>query len=238
MGDCRKIQHLRGETRQSGEDGQALVEFAFAFPLQLLIIFAIVQLSLIFVARQVVSYAAFAGARAAMVAEDAEEAALRASRSAALVCSPITGLTIGGSNVSWSEATSSEAVIDIPGWGRVPKSGVSARLKTFTHEPDFSQVGEVHVTVTHYYELVFPVVSKVFAWAARSGSEEGFLHSREQISSGVGELGSTVQGTEAGWEASTGIWNIRGADHIRLRATAKLVIPGTEEERLRAAGAM
>lgn len=229
---CRKNQHSGGDARLRGEGGQALVEFAFAFPLQLLIVFGIVQLALIFVAKQVVQYASFAAARAAVVAETPDEAWSRAGRTAALICAPITGTTISGSNVSWADVTAGDAVITIPGWGQVPKSGISSRLKTFTHEPDFSVPGEVRVTVTHYYELPIPVVSKLFAWAAGSGQKEGFLYDTTQYPTGMGAAGSTPEASEAAFESSTGIWNITRADHIRLRGTSVLVIAGTEEERL------
>lgn len=228
---CGKIQQSGGEFPQDPESGQAIVEFALAFPLQLLIIFAIIQLALIYVAKQVVTYASYAATRSAMVAETREEAEDRASRTAALVCAPITGGTITGSAFSWGDLTRPEAVIEVPGWGVIPKSGISYRLKTYTHTPDFSTPGEVTVTVCHYYELIMPVVSKVFAWSAG----EGFMSDRTEIESGIGQSGSSASDEEASFEATTGIWNIRNADHIRLRSTTTLVIPGTEEERLAAA---
>ena len=51
------------------QGGQAIAEFAFAFPLQLFVIFSIMQLSLVYVAKQVVTYASYSAARAAIVAE-------------------------------------------------------------------------------------------------------------------------------------------------------------------------
>jgi len=49
------------------QEGQTLVEFAIAFPIQILITLGIMQLAMIFVAKQVVNYAAFIAARAELV---------------------------------------------------------------------------------------------------------------------------------------------------------------------------
>ena len=48
------------------EKGQAVVEYAIVFPIQLLFTLAIIKVAHIFVAKHVISYAAFCGARAAL----------------------------------------------------------------------------------------------------------------------------------------------------------------------------
>ena len=53
-----------------GERGQAIVEYAIVFPIQILLTLCMIQLAYLFVAKQVVSYAAFCAARAALVYED------------------------------------------------------------------------------------------------------------------------------------------------------------------------
>ncbi|RKY24676.1 MAG: hypothetical protein DRP79_07435 [Planctomycetota bacterium] len=56
-------------------NGQALVEFALVFPVQLVIIMFILQMALIQVARSVVSYAAYCAAHAEILGQDPGEAA-------------------------------------------------------------------------------------------------------------------------------------------------------------------
>lgn len=209
------VSHLpsgRAHRYERGEAGQAMAEFAFAFPLQLFVMFAIMQLALVYVAEQVVHYASYTAARSAMVADSAEEAWRRAHTAAALVCSPITGSTIAGSGYSRADLTGSRAATWVPGWGRVPGSGISRALKTYVPPPDFSERGKVTVTVVHYYELIFPIVNHAFAWFAGDAA-------------GPGNVG---RARYAG-EGRSGIWQVR-APHLRLSETTTLSIPGAEDD--------
>lgn len=211
----------QGAYRCEAQQGQALVEFAFAFPLQLLIMFAIMQLALVYVGKQVVNYASYSAARAAMVASDADDAYARAWQAAAIVCSPITGTTVEGSNFASGELQSAGAMIDVPGWGLVPKSGISQHLKTNISELAFSDSGEVTVTVTHYYELMFPVVNYAFSWLA------GERRAAQPAPDAFGPGGTEALSGDLLFEQRVGIW---GADapHMRLRSTTTLPIPGSE----------
>lgn len=122
------------------ENGQVVVEYAIVFPIQLLVTLAIIQLAHIFVAKHVVSYAAFCGARAAVVGEDADDAA-------AVALSAIAGTT---------GATAPN--IEIPGWGEMRRSG-AAREKTETLI-DFEEAGDqtlVRCDVVHLFELTIPL---------------------------------------------------------------------------------
>lgn len=235
---CRKTRHV-GESgtparpfpTSHATGGQALVEFAFAFPLQLLAMFAIMQLAMVYVAKQVVVYASYSAARAAMVAEDTAEASDRARRSAALICSPITGPTVQGSDYHEATLNSEINMIEVPGWGCVPKSGISSLLKTYVSEPVFSGDGEVTVSVTHYFELVFPVVDYAFSWLSGSGPS----HAAGDMPDATGPGGSRALGGEAAFEESVGIWNV-DAPHMRLRHTTTLSIPGCEVEQVAQGG--
>jgi len=200
------------------EGGQALAEFAFAFPLQLFLIFSIMQLALIFVGKQMVTYASYSAARAAMVGEDPTDAYERAQRAAALVCAPITGSTVAGSNFSAAELQSPSNTLTVPGWGVVPKSGISYRLKTYVSPVSYPSAGEVEVTVTHYYELTFPVVNQAFSWLAGT-------RPHQEPTSAFGASGTESTGDERVFEESVGIWNI-DVPHLRLRETTRLAIPG------------
>jgi len=182
--------------------------------------FSIMQLALVYVAKQVVTYASFSAARAAVVAEGdtpealQEDAYARASRAAALICAPITGETIAGANVAAADMQA--ATIQVPGWGRLAKSGISGALKTHVSALEFTPDGEVSVTVTHYYEMTFPVVNYIFAWMYSDrapASQDAF-----------GASGTDVQGDEGVFEQTVGIWKI-DAPHMRLRETTRLVVP-------------
>ena len=212
--DC----HRRSTRLTKREEGQAMVEFAIAFPLQLLIMFAIMQLALVYVAKQVVSYASYSAARAAVVSDSPQDAYRRALRAGALICSPITGPTVEGSNFTASELLSDRNMIVVPGWGLLPKSGVSRRLKTHVSRLDYPAPGEVEVTVTHYYELTLPLVNHIFAWLARGERVE-------QAPDATGPLGTIARGDERDFEEAVGIWNV-AAPHMRLRETTRLAIPG------------
>lgn len=216
--ECRKEPQFAGWP--GTEDGQAMAEFAIAFPLQLLIIFAIMQLAMVYVAKQVVSYASYQAARSAVVADDLNDAYVRASRASALICSPITGPTVAGSNFSVGELYSGDNMIEVPGWGLLPKSGISQRLKTHVSRLEsYPDRGEVEVTVTHYYELTLPLVNHVFSWLV-GGEAAG---DADEV---TGPTGTTPYGGEREFEEAVGIWNVE-APHMRLRETTRLVIPGS-----------
>lgn len=146
----------RSCTRVRG--GQALVEFAIVFPVIMLVTLGIMQLALIFGAQQVVLYAAFCAARAALVQEgdypDPEKAA-------ELACIPITGTSVG---------VRPPVGESIPGIGAALKYAIS-KVKTSAEV----QVGQHEVTavVTHYYELIIPIVNRIFVfrWESFLGIE-------------------------------------------------------------------
>jgi len=138
---------VRGDNAKRGDAGQAIAEFAIVFPVLLMLVLGIIQFSLIFVAKGVVEYAAYAAARAELVHEDPE-------RAAEFVCSAIAG-------PSYSAGTGEP--ITVPGWGVLPRSEASS-VKTDVEVLDQidNTSGEVSVRVTHRYELVVPVVNMLF----------------------------------------------------------------------------
>jgi len=133
--------------KHESEKGQAIAEFAIVFPVLLLVVLGIIQISLMFVARAVVEYSAFAAARAELVGENPE-------RAAAMICSAISG-------PSYAQGTGRP--ITVPGWGVLPRSE-SASLKTTVKvlDPIDDGNGQVVVEVTHLYELAIPVASLLF----------------------------------------------------------------------------
>ncbi len=124
--------------------GQALVEYAIIFPIQLLLTLGIIQLAHIFVAKQVLEYAAFCGARAALVGLSEDEA-----KKAAMI--PISKI------VGPSGSTTGDT-ISIPGWGPLSRSG-AAEDKTELLVTRIERSGSwvIRCEVTHDYELRVPV---------------------------------------------------------------------------------
>jgi Flp pilus assembly protein TadG len=143
----RRDRRARSRRASRRESGVAVAEFAIAFPFLLMLVLGICQISLMFVARSVVEYAAFCSARAELVGEDPE-------RAAEFVCSGIAGMT-------YEEGTGDP--IDVPGWGVLPRSEASA-VKTSVDviDPIDDGNGTVTVEVTHLYELTIPVASMMF----------------------------------------------------------------------------
>lgn len=127
------------------------MEYAIVFPLQLMLTLAIIQLAHLFIAKHVIEYGAFCGARAALVGLSDDEA-----RTAAAV--PI-------STISGSAADPLSEPITVPGWG--PLAGSAAALErtgggygdfriTRDTEPS-SNCPIVVCELTHWYKLVVPV---------------------------------------------------------------------------------
>ena len=158
------------------ERGQAMAEFAVAFPLQLLLTLGIIQLSLIIVAAIVVNYAAEAAARAALVGEDPHQAA-------SLICSPITGST-------WRGALGEG--IRVPGWGVLPKSAqalhktrVEVDTPPYPGESDVSlretqplhpDTSTIVAYVHHDFELIIPVVDLMGSFVFGGKKIDGARH--------------------------------------------------------------
>ncbi|HUU69998.1 MAG TPA: TadE family protein [Planctomycetota bacterium] len=178
-----KLAELHSSTR-----AQALAEWAVVFPVQLFITLGVIQLALVLVARNVVSYSAHMAARAELVGADPHKAA-------AMICSPITwsaygerdvriepdfGLTVKGQKEKdllfprpeWqgpmpdrnTGVPSSSDDTVLPGWGTLDHSAL-ALLKTHTYatSPRDSQNDYVEVQVLYEFELIIPAVNWVFS---------------------------------------------------------------------------
>lgn len=155
MGDRRLTMRNAFRNHQNGvyrrDRGAALVEFALAFPLQLLLTLGILQLGLLYIGHQVVGYSAFCAARAALVGESHE-------RAAEIACAGVAGKTgvvpLGG--YLW-----------FPGIGILPTSAASIAKTQAVVLDNGSLSGEVLVQVSHDFELVVPVVNRMFAFGEK-----------------------------------------------------------------------
>ncbi len=138
--------------RGRGGEGQAMAEFAIAFPLQLFITFGIMQLILLYISTLLVNYASFRACRAALVGEDPRLAA-------AMVLAPVAGSHLNPADKSASP------VQTIPGWGDLYNSD-TAYAKTLAYPVEYEDPDEdknLTVVVEFDQELVFPVVDALFA---------------------------------------------------------------------------
>ena len=130
--------------------GSVMLEFVLAFPLVLTLILACMQLAHLWLAKEVVHYAAFCAARASLVCETSEYQGA-GQRAAEQVCAWIAeGNTAG------------EQDKQIPGWGAIPGSGgVSRKTKaTIASEGRWN----IRATVSHDFALIFPLVGPMIGW--------------------------------------------------------------------------
>lgn len=137
-----------------------MLEFVLAFPLILTLMLACMQFAHMWMAKQVVHYAAFCAARAALVCQTGEYQ--KAGQQAAeQVCAWIVHGKTGG-----------EEDKRMPGWGTIPDSGGVKRKTKAKIEP----VGRwnVKATVTFDFALLFPLVGPMIGWGVNpwaSGQE-------------------------------------------------------------------
>jgi len=129
--------------RRRSVRGQAVVEYAIAFPILLLLTLAIVQLAHLFVAKHVVSLASFYAARAALVGEDYE-------RPAKMACSLIAGPAGVGTG----------STITLPGWGPLRGSAAAEAKTTVLSVNDVqTDYPAETIEVRHQFELRIPVAN-------------------------------------------------------------------------------
>lgn len=163
------------------EDGTALMECALVMPLLVFLIFMLIQLSLVCMARQVVHYAAYSAARATLVYHPnefggmvGEEFVFYEKRGVAFqaACQALAWVAqVGGG----------DAKIAVPDWGELPASGFirqqvsidsanSAILSADqTGGKPQEHVPAVKVTVRFHYPLHIPMAGNLIAYFAGGG---------------------------------------------------------------------
>lgn len=170
----------RGECR-----GQALAEFAITFPMILFVLFAAMQVILLYVSALVVDFAAFRACRAALVAWDVNDDGTvntadqeeNAYAAAQLVVSPL----------AFHRASSGGAPLTVPGWGELAGSA-SADTKLSVSVQDEPEEGQLRVVVQFPQELVFPFVDAAFgvmagAWSKTPPTETDSVWGTKQYAS-------------------------------------------------------
>jgi hypothetical protein len=176
--NARSLPALRRRLRRlrlwRAEGGQALVEFAVVLPVQLFVVFGIMQLALLFVSTLAVNYTAYRCARIGLVGEDAEtgnrfvivhdgethegDTYTAEDAAAAMLLAPLAGSTL-------PEMSARPPRAEIPGWGPVAGSDIAAvksRVVISRSDPDSGEPPTVTATVEWNQELVFPFVDSLF----------------------------------------------------------------------------
>lgn len=165
------IQSVGSHGRTSGS---VMLEFVLAFPLVLTLMLGCMQFAHIWMGKQVVLYAAFCAARAALVCEKGEyrEAGQQAAEQ---VCAwVVNGQTAG------------EPEKRIPGWGAIPGSGAVGR-KTKVQIEDVGQ-WNVQATVEHDFALIFPIAGPMIAWLTNPWeSNREYLEQRADQTGNIGD---------------------------------------------------
>ena len=106
-----------------GQRGSVLMETVIVMPIILLLIFMIIQFAHVWIARQMVVYAAYCGARSLLVIspDDTDPTPQEAVQTAAEIALSWICLADGGTNAT------GETRLDVPGWGEIPGSGSASR---------------------------------------------------------------------------------------------------------------
>jgi len=167
--------------KRDREQGSVMLETVFMLPVILTLIMGIGQFAHILLARQVVTYAAYASARAALPMSDQKiggaqsEAEFAALQAAKQICAPIT---LGG------EESSGAKQLRLPWVGEITGSeAVGKKLRvSLAHSPNQFE----SVTVEMDFPLVFPVAGNLIGGLANlltltgeaeSGEPEGITWS-------------------------------------------------------------
>lgn len=164
-----------------------MTEFVIAFPVLLLFVLAIIQIALLYNAKQVVTYAAFTAARSAAVYPNQRHMAEYAARLACVPISASSGQMIksiihpGSSGSTGSEAKGlevSRVFQNLPGAGgmalhigdKYAYSYLFTRVRFLDDRGEEMKaerqlkVGEEFTAeVTHWYSLIIPLVNRIIA---------------------------------------------------------------------------
>ncbi|MBR0458894.1 MAG: pilus assembly protein [Victivallales bacterium] len=153
------------------DKGTALMEFVLVMPLFVFMIFCIIQLALVCMAKQLLHYAAFSAARAAIVYHPSEY-----SQNGVFYMSNGVAHQAACTAMSWmAQLPGGPSPLNIPGWGDVPGSGFA--FNQVFIDPDNSailpDVPAVKVTVEFYYPLHIPFAGAIIGYFNNDGKVDG-----------------------------------------------------------------
>jgi len=142
----------------AGMRGSMMLECVICMPLLLTLIFGSLQLAHIWLARQVVEYAAWSAARSLLTEYNDDDLYRQTARKAAArICAWIA--------LSQSSGASG---VDVAGWGEVPGSGdIDSKLQI---KIDNSDPWNPVATVIFDFPLVMPIAGPIIGWAVNPWS--------------------------------------------------------------------
>lgn len=160
-----------GQNRLHDDSGTALMEFVLVMPIFVFMVFCIIQLSLVCMAKQLTHYAAFSAARACIVynpAEFSSDVQFYSNQGVAhrAACTALSwlGQLPGGPNP-----------LMVPGWGNVPGSGYVSQQVFIdpARSAILSDVSAVKVTVGFRYPLHIPFAGNIIGYFNGGGKADG-----------------------------------------------------------------
>jgi hypothetical protein len=164
------------EAQASGQSGQAMVEFVIVFPVLMLFFLVILQTTMLLNARQLVHYASFYAARAAIVGASAQTAA-------EVACAPLA-----------------------PGPNTMVTFPVKVGLSNLLTAVEIAEDGDdVTAKVVHYYAMRIPLINKIFFEIFTEGTIPQDLINHLDSLGQLAGLGTALSGTavdiENPWDA-------------------------------------
>jgi hypothetical protein len=204
----RLRQSIRNFFSDQGEGGrgQAMAEFAIAFPLQLFLTFGLLQLILIYVSTLLVNFAAFRACRAAVVAQKDEDPIAYARIAAQATLAPVAG--------SHLDDADKVSPLKVPGWGeRLNRSDISG-AKALVHAVGDPRGEDCTIVVEYDQELVFPIVDRIFALFFKEAAEapEEMVFGTENVQ--FPQVGYGQRPAEYGQAGGGRIRKVGGAYHL------------------------
>ena len=151
--------------------GTALMEFVLIMPIFVFMIFCIIQLSLVCMAKQLTHYAAYSAARACIVYNPAEY-----SDGGKFYTNKGVAHRAACTALSWlGQMPGGENPLNVPGWGAVPGSGYISQqvLIDPSRSQIFTDVSAVKVTVVFRYPLHIPFAGSIIGYFNAGGKAEG-----------------------------------------------------------------
>lgn len=149
----------------SSEKGSVLVELVLAMPILFVMTMAVLQFAHIWIARQVVHYAAYSSARSTLTSRSGRLAHGKALDSARSACAWVT----------FSNGDNQGEELEVAGWGKIPNSGaVNERVRVTTGYEDYYNLyfpWESRVTVEFDFPLLMPVVGRMVSYLHKQDSD-------------------------------------------------------------------
>lgn len=195
------------------DEGSVLLETVFAMPIIFVLVMGVLQIAHIWMARQVVKYAAYCAARSTLTS-NAVSAHGHAYEAARQVCAWITF-----SEKAEESQDVVEDEVEIPGWGKIPHSGsVDRRLRVeagLFSAYNLLSPWETRATVEFDFPLLMPIAGRMLSFLPTVSSDE--------LQKGLSD-GSIDYAVVRGW---TGQQNVLASEEDEANASPYITIRET-----------